>query len=84
MECCDDCGGLYQAPAYYTFDEDSCRLTVGGVDTPHPCTGNICPQCAGPFMEPDMEHDPRKPDVDFYDERLHRSMEVTHGANQTH
>jgi hypothetical protein len=25
------------------------------------CTGNLCPACAGPHLEPDDEADPRRP-----------------------
>jgi hypothetical protein len=77
---CDDCRVDYPGEPYYTFDADGCTYfeMVDGVSTlaDHDCTENICPTCTGPFLEPDDEMDPRKPSVDFYDERLHESLEV--------
>lgn len=55
---CDDCGKEYAAPAYYTFP-----IEYAG---DHECTGNLCPECAGPFLEPDNSEDRRRPVVDFY------------------
>ncbi len=76
-EVCDDCGQAYPGPAYYSVGE-GCELWEetpdGATRLEHECTGNICPDCAGPFLEPDLENDPRRPPIDFYDERLHRNM----------
>ena len=35
----------------------------GGLMKPHAaeCTGNVCPECAGDFLEPDDPDDPRRP-----------------------
>ena len=75
---CDDCRKTYPGPPYYTFETEGCNEAeeINGVWTPvaHDCTENICPQCAGPFMEGDMENDPRRPAVDFYDERIHANL----------
>jgi hypothetical protein len=54
---CDDCGCSYEAPPFYSFDPDDC--TDGGAD-PHDCTGNICFECAGPYLIPDDPEDPRR------------------------
>lgn len=64
---CDDCGEAYLGPPYYTWDEDSCRVTETQpdgteVEIPHDCTYNLCPGCAE-FLEPDDENDPRRPSV---------------------
>lgn len=45
---CDDCGLPYPGPAYYSFDDDG--------------SGNLCPACAGPHLEPDTDGDPRRPE----------------------
>lgn len=64
---CDDCGVAYIGPAYYTFDPDACNITESyddgreAVDVPHPCTGNMCADCAGPYLDPDFDDDPRRP-----------------------
>jgi len=75
---CDDCGKDYPGEPYYTFEAESCN-TVDIIDgaevaVDHDCTENICPECAGPFLEPDIYLDPRRPPVDFYDEKMHQSM----------
>lgn len=64
MKICDDCRKEYAGPAYYTFPPELC----GGYHdhTTPQCTGNICPDCAGPFLEPDEPDDVRRPIVDFY------------------
>lgn len=61
---CDDCCQEYAGPAYYTFQEDSCRTSDhDGPAVPHlGCTGNLCPRCAGPDLEPDRADDPRRPE----------------------
>lgn len=60
---CDDCGQSYAGPAYYTFQEGECRTSRhDGPPTPHAgCTGNLCPRCAGPDLEPDRANDARRP-----------------------
>ena len=82
MNKCDDCGKIYQGPPYYTFDAEGCNTVdiIGGAEVAvdHDCTENICPECAGPFLEPDEENDPRRPSVDFYDEKIHQSLEQQH------
>jgi len=76
-ETCDDCGRDYPGPVYYTFDPDACISTRDAVqegerrpltDDPDEeivhgddCTGNLCPSCAGPYLEPDDPDDPRRP-----------------------
>lgn len=55
---CDDCRAQYTGPAYYTFDRESC---MAGSDDGHDCTGNLGPECAGPYLEPDRPDDPRRP-----------------------
>lgn len=67
---CDDCREAYLEPAYYSwFDADPCELTetdpvTGEVtEIPHDCTFNECPDCAGPYLEPDLENDPRRPAI---------------------
>ena len=58
---CDDCGKEYAGPAYYTFDSEAC---VSGNDIPHVgCSGNVCPACAGPYLEPDAPDDSRRPRI---------------------
>lgn len=52
---CDDCGDWYAAPAYYTFDTPDCTVENGA----HDCSGNVCPRCCGPDMEPDNLFDVR-------------------------
>jgi len=60
---CDDCRKVYAYPDYYTFDSDGCELRIGDDPDPvaHDCTGNLCPECAGPHLEPDDPADPRRP-----------------------
>lgn len=60
---CDDCGDAYAGPAYYTFLESECRTSDhDGPTTQHlGCTGNLCPRCAGPDLEPDRRDDERRP-----------------------
>jgi hypothetical protein len=66
---CDDCREAYPEPAYYSFDTDACTTTgtddqiIQHMDDPvdGPCTGNMCPDCAGPYLWPDDQDDPRKP-----------------------
>lgn len=69
MNKCDDCERTYPGTPYYTFDPEGCedevvtevrqgvylRETVSHRD----CTGNLCPECAGPFLEPDDPDDDR-------------------------
>lgn len=78
MNTCDDCRVDYPGVPYYTFETTSCQTMdiVNGVEVAvdHPCTGSICPECAGPWITPDDENDPRKPPIDFYDERLHQEL----------
>jgi hypothetical protein len=58
MNRCDDCDKTYGGAPYYTFDPDDCTADCD----PHlDCTGNICPRCAGPYLEPDQPGDPRRP-----------------------
>lgn len=63
VKVCDDCCTEYAGPAYYTFPSDECRTSDhDGAATPHlGCTGNLCPRCAGPDLEPDRAGDPRRP-----------------------
>jgi hypothetical protein len=71
METCDDCHKQYPGPAYYTFEADGCNVievdAITGAETPvpHDCTENMCPDCAGPYLEPDTDGDPRRPSVTF-------------------
>jgi len=46
--------------AYYTLEEDHHppEETTLAIEV---CTGNLCPECAGPFLEPDDPDDPRRP-----------------------
>jgi len=55
VKTCDDCTEQYAGPAYYTFPTSECRTSDhDGEATPHEgCTGNLCPRCAGPDLEPD-------------------------------
>jgi len=59
---CDDCGKEYAGPAYYTFHPKDCKTSNHrGEALPHAgCTGNLCPRCAGPYLEPDRASDPRR------------------------
>lgn len=63
---CDDCHEAYPDPPYYSFDME-CVVTetdpVTGIEEmiDHTCTNNLCPDCAGPYLEPENEDDPRKP-----------------------
>lgn len=75
METCDDCGQQYPEPAYYTFVGCHEEGPNGEVRDHVGCTENLCPNCTGPFIEPDLENDPRKPPVDFYDPKLHANLE---------
>lgn len=59
MFTCDECGKQYEGPVYYTLDEDS--HPPGDNLAVEPCTGNLCPSCAGPFLNPDDPDDPRRP-----------------------
>lgn len=80
MNKCDDCDKEYPGDPYYTFEADSCSVlhvdpvTGEEKEVPHDCTENMCPECAGPFLEPDTDGDPRRPAVDFYDERMHANL----------
>jgi hypothetical protein len=72
MLTCDDCGLAYAGPAYYTFDPEGCGHDMGPTGggryiwMPHgDCTGNLCPACAGPYIEPDHENDPRRVGVNY-------------------
>ena len=78
---CDDCGVAYVGPPYYTFEPDSCDETETDIDgrtteIPHPCTGNMCPSCAGPYLDPDFDDDPRRPEA----EDAPRCDEITDGV----
>jgi len=57
---CDECSQEYEGPAYYTLEEDHHppEETTLAIEV---CTGNLCPECAGPFLEPDDPDDPRRP-----------------------
>jgi len=59
---CDDCGKEYAGPAYYTFHPKDCKTSRHrGRPIPHAgCTGNLCPRCAGPYLEPDRAGDSRR------------------------
>ena len=59
---CDDCRQPYDGPVYYTV-EDPADPESGGDwhDDGSTCTGSFCPDCAGPFLDPDIEGDPRRP-----------------------
>lgn len=67
MNTCDDCLREYPGKPYYTFEPEGCEdempLHLGEteqVTTPHAsCTGNLCPECAGPYLEPDDPDDDR-------------------------
>jgi hypothetical protein len=77
MAWCDDCGREYEWPPYYTFPEESCVSTrdfmqlgerveaswpaEDGIEHGDDCTGNLCPACAGPYLEPDDPSDWRRP-----------------------
>jgi hypothetical protein len=63
MKECDDCMQQYPGPAYYTFHPRDCKTSNHrGEAFPHVgCTGNLCPRCAGPDLEPDRPDDPRRP-----------------------
>lgn len=60
---CDDCRSWYDGPVYYTLgadviDEADMKLAhLSG----EPCTDNLCPGCAGPYLTPDDPSDPRRP-----------------------
>ena len=56
---CDDCAVIYAGPPYYTFPPEACQLVIDEVEVPHPCTGNLCPDCAD-YLEPDDPNDPRR------------------------
>lgn len=60
---CDDCHKEYEGPAYYSWDEDcgAHDLDVMTLAVEEPCTRNFCPDCAGLFLEPDDDNDPRRP-----------------------
>lgn len=60
---CDDCREAYPGPVYYAFDPDGCGDELSDQEwEPHRgCTGNLCPPCAGPHVDPDKENDPRRP-----------------------
>lgn len=49
---CDDCRKEFYAKPYYTLGDEA-------EGTDH--TGHLCPQCGGPYLEPDDPNDPRKP-----------------------
>ncbi len=64
---CDDCRHAYLEPVYYTFEVEACIQDSGGYETPHAdseegCTGNMCPECAGSYLDPDDPDDPRRPE----------------------
>ena len=50
---------------YLTADDIAHGEIAHGEDAliPHDddCTGNLCPACAGPHLEPDQPGDPRRP-----------------------
>lgn len=52
---CDDCFKPYSPPVYYSFEPENCNPKHEG------CTGNLCPNCAGPHLIPDDPDDKRKP-----------------------
>ena len=67
---CDDCREAYPPPAYYTFESEGCIFQEGDdpeqkhMDTEEGCTGNLCPDCAGPHVDPDYPEDEwRRPGV---------------------
>lgn len=62
VKTCDDCTEEYAGPAYYTFLPEACVTSDrDGPPKPHAgCTGNLCPRCAGPYLEPDRAGDARR------------------------
>lgn len=62
MKTCDDCQEEYAGPAYYTFLPTECVTSDhdGPARAHLGCTGNLCPRCAGPDLEPDRPDDPRR------------------------
>jgi hypothetical protein len=59
---CDDCRQLYDQPVYYTLggDPDDPESMGNFHDDGSDCTDNLCPSCAGPYLEPDDPNDPRR------------------------
>jgi len=62
VKICDDCLQEYAGPGYYTFHPRYCKTTnhKGEAFAHLGCTGNLCPRCAGPYLEPDRRDDPRR------------------------
>jgi hypothetical protein len=58
---CDDCGEEYEGPVYYSLDMGVTHLNSLTLAVEEGCTGNLCPECAGPFLDPDDPDDPRRP-----------------------
>jgi hypothetical protein len=70
---CDDCEQSYPGPAYYTFDPMGCSHTTDGEEGDE-CTGNLCPSCAGIWLDPDQPGDTRRPKIEHYDPQLHAHL----------
>lgn len=67
VQFCDDCGGIYLGPPYYSIEPDDCSNEIKALtledDSEHVCTTSLCPDCAGPWLEPDDPDDKRRPGV---------------------
>jgi hypothetical protein len=65
MPQCDDCRHYYDGPVYYTLGTDNVfgdgKRCLVHDDDGTSCTGNLCPRCAGPYLEPDAPGDERRP-----------------------
>lgn len=62
---CDECRQPYEGPSYYTYGTDARdpETWSGTHGSPRDCTDNLCPTCAGPYLEPDIPGDPRRPEA---------------------
>jgi hypothetical protein len=53
---CDECRTTYEPPIYYSLGDGD-----DSEKADHVCTRNLCPECAGPDLDPDDPTDPRRP-----------------------
>lgn len=81
---CDDCRKSYVGPAYYKLDPRTCPANDPANDgLPHAgCTGNLCPDCAGPFLVPDDPNDSRRPLAENEHARAAMDALIAHAAGR--
>jgi hypothetical protein len=80
LNTCDDCGVTCPGAIYYSLDPETCSVDPEfNEPAPHEgCTGNLGPECAGPFLVPDQPDDPRRPLADDPNARAAMDVLIAH------